>query len=266
MKIDKIKKNLDELSDLGIAEVDFGEGGEASLHPDLLEAVEYAYEECDLTPNLTTNLMVPLSKELIRSLSKYLGSIVTSIDNYHFPMFSMNGIPENISINIQKLRKYNFYPSVNYVYDLNDSNRVKNDIEWLYNYGFKKITLLRLFGKHDKVDVNNTNYHIVNLIDFISKLEIDISFGACDPILDHPQVAIALKHSGFLPGARCTAGKDFLFLDIDGNVRACGHCPKSQAIKSSSINNSLKLLKDIVEADRIKNILFCPYKNTNERR
>ena len=91
MKLNTITDLLDQFSKSGICEVDFGEGGEATLHPALSKIICYTVEKCKMIPNLTTNLLCLLSDELVDVLSQCAGSVTLSLDNYHYPAFAKEG-------------------------------------------------------------------------------------------------------------------------------------------------------------------------------
>jgi MoaA/NifB/PqqE/SkfB family radical SAM enzyme len=264
--MDRITELLDEFRKTGICEVDFGEGGEATLHPNLARIICYTAEKCKMIPNLTTNLTVPLSDELIETLSRYAGIVVISLDNYHHPDFAQYGIPVEIKENLKKLRLKGIKPAVNYVYEPNNITRIIHDIRWLNREGFTKITLLRRLGNYyTHKRTLPSNNEIDDLLNFLNHLDIEVGFASCDPILDHPLIFNAVAKTGLPTGAKCKAGKEFVFVDINGNVRPCGFCPPSKALKSS-FQDSIIMLQNTFSADCIKNIIDCPYKNINERR
>lgn len=266
LPMNQILELLKEFYEAGICEVDFGEGGEDTLRPDLARIIYYTSEKYKMTPNLTTNLTIPLSDELVETLSKYAGSVVISLDNYHHPAFAQYGIPVEVNENLKKLRFKGITPAINYVYEPDNFTKIIADIKWLYKEGFTKITLLRRFGNYNQKQTSPSNSVIDTLLDLLSGLDIEIGFVSCDPLLEHPLIYRAMTETGLPAGAKCKAGKEFVFVDIEGNVRPCGYCPSSKALRSSSFQESIIKLRSIFDADSVKDITYCPYKNIIERR
>jgi MoaA/NifB/PqqE/SkfB family radical SAM enzyme len=259
------KQLLASFSEAGILEVDFGEGGEALCYPNLSELIEITHTNFSMTPNLSSNLAIPLTDDLSLAIKRYVGEVAVSIDRYHYGDFKKTGIPQIVERNILSLIEDGVKISVNYVYNPQYfSVTALEDIYWFASRNIRKVTLLREYPfQFEGDDVSITN-SMQSFFQISQDLDVDIGFATCDPILNTELLCDILRNQGFDGYSKCTAGQEFVFVDLKGRIGPCGHCPPELMKQFDSFSDVLTKNELRTSFGEPKGMHECPYQ-TNRK-
>lgn len=260
------KNLLSEFAEAGLLEVDFGERGEATFHPRLSDLMRVTAETYGLIPNLTTNLSMPLGDKVLNVIREVVGTVAVSIDRYHFGNFVDSGLPYVVRENLAAVLDTGVAVCANYVYTTGSFWHICRDLEWLAAQGIKETTLLRLFPPSPSDSAVVSSENLATLLKLCKTLDMNVGFAMCDPILNSPALREACKAQGYREGARCSAGSDFVFVDLKGRVGPCGYCHSNSMIAAASFEKTLKSNVLTRHVTGTTNMLDCPYRNKQERR
>jgi MoaA/NifB/PqqE/SkfB family radical SAM enzyme len=214
-----LREKLRNMADSGVQQVNFGEASEALLYDDLPSAIRMA-AEFNLIPNLTTNLSMRPSAELLRTIGECCGAVATSVDRFHFRGFPGNMMTHPITERIHAVVNQGVFVILNTVYDRDDTEGVSYVLEYAEKLGCQAVCLIRRFF-HD-----GTTYRKLPMRDFGRLLEqivarrespLQIGFHSSDPVTAILREPHGPQSSWALP--MITDARHTMFLDADGAYR-----------------------------------------------
>lgn len=111
--IKQIKQVIDKLIEAEVLRINFF-GGEPFLYPELIEAIEYAYNKGMFCTTISNG--IDLKEESIKQLSKYIHKIGISIhgnEKMHDEFTGVSGSYQKIIKSLELLKKYNIKIGIN---------------------------------------------------------------------------------------------------------------------------------------------------------
>ncbi|MDD3453649.1 MAG: radical SAM protein [Bacilli bacterium] len=213
IKIEEIKKILDELKKNGILDV-YYTGGEPLLHPDFDEIIEYA-SSLEFRQTLLTNGIV-LDRH-INAVKKILCVCVSlhGTEQKHNELTSSNCYQRVIS-NIKLIQK-NTNVKINYTvtYDNQNIDEMKSVLE----YG-KNNSIPVSFSKYNNIGKGKDNSCHIDVNSFVKSLDTlrekgyEFSVNDCIAPCTIEEKYLYLTHG-------CGAGYIFCSIDYNGNIKIC---------------------------------------------
>lgn len=221
MDLKVFRRILTNLASLGVFEVNLGEGGEATLHPELAELARVAHDEYGFVVNLTSNLARPLSDDLLTALDSTLSSVHCSFDELHFASADYRA---TLVRNLQKLRdRLKCELGINIAYksgELAGASMALDDALMRFGDVVGQISVLKVSTSGspwtlDDVDVQELD----SMFTRINDAGLRIGFHSCDE-----SAARVFNSISNLPpvAPSCPAWKDFIYVDVFGRVSPCG--------------------------------------------
>jgi hypothetical protein len=221
---------LGDMAKAGVQQVNFGEGSEALLYGDLATAIRMT-AEADLTPNLTTNLTLQPSADLMEAIGDCCGAVATSVDRFHFQGFPRDMTNHPLTQRIRAIVETGVFVILNTVYDRDDMEGVANVLDYAEDLRCDAVCLIRRF--YDR----GTTYRKLPLRDFGILLDridahrgssLHVGFHTCDPVLALIRPSEEPRDNWIPP--LMTDARHTLFLGADGAYRPTSFAPNEDRI------------------------------------
>ena len=225
-----LRNKLEDMARAGVQQVNFGEGSEALLYDNLPAAIRMA-AEVNLRPNLTTNLTLQPSADLMHAIGECCGAVATSVDRFHFQGFPRDMTNHPLTQRIRALVETDVFVIINTVYDRDDTEGISCVLDYAEQLGCDAVCLIRRF--YD----NATTYRKLPLRDLGALLDqldarrnssLRVGFHTCDPVLAILRVPEEPRGNWIPP--MITDARHTMFLDADGAYRPTSFAPNAERI------------------------------------
>lgn len=230
LPLEHLREKLEDMAETGVQQVNFGEGSEALLYRDLPTAIRMA-ADVNLTPNLTTNLTLEPSSDLMNAIRDCCGAVATSVDRFHFQGFPRDMTNHPLTQRIRALVEADVFVILNTVYDRDDTEGVASVLAYAEELGCDAVCLIRRF--YDR----GTTYRKLPLRDLgilLDQIEahrgssLHVGFHTCDPVLAILRAPEEARESWTPP--LMTDARHTLFLGADGAYRPTSFAPDEERI------------------------------------
>jgi MoaA/NifB/PqqE/SkfB family radical SAM enzyme len=212
---------LARLQLLGVFEINLGEGGEATLHPDLPMLVHLARNRFGFVVNLTSNLARPLSEDYLNLLGRSLSSVHSSYDDLHFNSADYRSTLER---NLRALReRVGCRLGINIAYSaghIGEASATLDDAIARLAPIIDQISLLKVSVPYSPWALSDSDeVELQSMFRRIDAVGLRIGFHACDE-----SAARAFNSVSELPqvNAGCGAWREFIYIDVSGRISPCG--------------------------------------------
>ncbi|MRG91660.1 radical SAM protein [Polyangium spumosum] len=218
LDLDVLQARLSEAAQVGIVQVNFGEGAEALLYDRLSSALRMTRAH-GMIPNLSTNLSLEPSDELWSTILECCGAVAVSIDEYHFKSLARDGIPSAIARRIKRLVTGGVSVTINTVYETGKLEDIAHIVDQVADLGAATLCLIRRM--HDDGPMYRPtpigDLRVLHgMISRAVKRQLVVTFHATDPIA---WILPLGDRRGPLAEPYWAEARDTIFLDPLGGLR-----------------------------------------------